>query len=66
MANGVPGLEAQINILKAKIAELEIRNKSLEHDSSVLAALEAGGVDNWEWYDQSIQDAIKAGYLEDI
>lgn len=26
----------------------------LQRDSKCLAALEAGGVDNWEWYSESI------------
>jgi hypothetical protein len=30
---------------------------SLEADSRKLAALEAGGVDNWEWYGQALEDA---------
>ena len=33
--------------------------KSLLHDSFKLAALEAGGVDNWEWYGESLHDSIK-------
>lgn len=26
-------------------------------DEKILAALEAGGVDNWEWYSESLRDA---------
>lgn len=26
----------------------------LQRDSRMLAALQAGGVDNWEWYDESL------------
>jgi len=29
----------------------------LVQDSRILAALEAGGVDNWEWYSESLRDA---------
>lgn len=29
----------------------------LIHDSRVLQALEAGGVDNWEWYSESLREA---------
>ena len=29
---------------------------SLIKDSEILQALYAGGVDNWEWYDQSLKD----------
>lgn len=35
---------------------------NLKYDSKVLAALEAGGVNNWEWYHESLKDA---GLLED-
>ena len=28
----------------------------LIRDSKVLSALEAGGVDNWEWYGESLKD----------
>lgn len=31
----------------------------LVQDSLFLAALESGGVDNWEWYGYSIQDALE-------
>jgi len=33
--------------------------KSLLRDSLKLAALEAGGVDNWDWYGESLHDAVK-------
>ncbi len=29
----------------------------LIRDSKILRALEAGGVDNWEWYSESLKDA---------
>ena len=29
---------------------------SLQRDSRKLAALEAGGVDNWEWYSESLEE----------
>ena len=28
----------------------------LKRDSKMLAALEAGGVDNWEWYFESLRE----------
>ena len=31
--------------------------EALKRDSMILAALEAGGVDNWEWYSESLRDA---------
>ena len=30
--------------------------ENLKRDSAILAALEAGGVDNWEWYSESLRD----------
>ena len=33
------------------------RLEYLEHRDAVLSALEAGGVDNWEWYSESLNDA---------
>lgn len=30
--------------------------KQLLRDSRVLEALEAGGVENWEWYNASLED----------
>jgi len=29
---------------------------SLLEDSKILQALYAGGVDNWQWYDESLKD----------
>jgi len=37
---------------KVEITEKEY--KSLLRDSAILRALEAGGVDNWEWYGESL------------
>ena len=37
---------------------------SLLDNSYKLAALEAGGVDNWSWYDNSIDDFWKAVFEE--
>ena len=31
--------------------------EDLCRDSRILAALEAGGVDNWEWYSEALHDA---------
>ncbi len=38
--------------VKVEITEKEY--KSLLRDSAILHALEAGGVDNWEWYGESL------------
>jgi len=32
--------------------------RQLQHDSKILAALYAGGVDNWEWYGESLSGVI--------
>ncbi len=40
-----------------KVSESELRE--LIHDSMKLCALEDSGVDDWEWYGDSIQDFIK-------
>lgn len=40
----------------------ESRLKYLESRDEILSALEVGGVDNWEWYSESLQEA---GLLED-
>lgn len=29
---------------------------NLENRDAILCALEAGGVDNWEWYEESLKD----------
>jgi hypothetical protein len=39
-----------VTITKKEYSDLLKSQKKLE-------ALESGGVDNWEWYDQSLQDA---------
>ncbi len=33
------------------------RLKHLEDRDAILSALEAGGVDNWEWYSESLHEA---------
>lgn len=40
----------------------EARLKYLESRDEILSALECGGVDNWEWYSESLRDA---GLLDD-
>ena len=39
----------------------ETEYADLQRAADKLAALEAGGVDNWDWYGQSLEDA---GYWE--
>ncbi len=33
--------------------------------SDMLQGLESGGVDNWEWYSESLQDYFRKYYPED-
>lgn len=42
-----------------------IEYNSLIEDSEKLAALEAGGVDNWEWYHESIKDWLEKYYPDE-
>lgn len=44
----------------------EKRLKELERAQAKLLALEAGGVDNWEWYGESLKDWFKEGRLEEL
>lgn len=46
-------LESELEALRKEIADLKKRDR-------LLTALEQGGVDDWEWYDESIQDFEKA------
>jgi len=41
------------------------RLKELERAEAKLQALDAGGVDNWEWYSQSLEEYHKANELEE-
>lgn len=49
MSNTEEQQEEMVSIPKARYEEL------LE-DQKVLNALRAGGVDNWEWYEASLED----------
>ena len=40
--------------------------KELIHDSLKLMALENGGVDNWEWYGDSLNDFLNSNGEEDF
>ena len=42
------------------------RLKQLERAASKLSALEAGGVDNWEWYGESLKEWNRENQLEEI
>ncbi|WEU80304.1 host RecBCD nuclease inhibitor [Klebsiella phage Speegle] len=41
----------------SKVTISAVRLKYLESRDEILSALEAGGVDNWEWYSESLQEA---------
>lgn len=47
------------------IQNLEDRLRELIYNESVLIALENGGVDNWEWYSESINDFVKTYIKEE-
>lgn len=49
-------LQGIIDFQTLEIKELKAKNKELEKDSEILRALEAGGVDNWEWYAESLKE----------
>jgi len=38
---------------------INVENKEVKERLRLLSALEAGGVDNWEWYDESISNYNK-------
>jgi hypothetical protein len=44
----------------------EGRLRDLLHSEAILNALENGGVDNWEWYGDSIRDFFKRVNEEEI
>lgn len=44
----------------------EARLKELERIESKMLALEAGGVDNWEWYCESLKDCNKENELDEL
>lgn len=51
----------QISVVvdKYRLKPIEITNKEYQEllkRNKILSALEAGGVDNWEWYDESLKD----------
>ena len=51
------------------MSEVEIsekRLKELERAAAKLQALENGGVDNWEWYSESLKEWNKENRLEEI
>lgn len=38
----------------------------MQRELAKLYALEAGGVDNWEWYDESLEDWHKENALDEL
>jgi ferritin len=40
-----------------RLLKIADKLEELDERDAVLTALEAGGVDNWEWYDASLEDA---------
>ncbi len=50
----------------AKIEINESEYKKLLRQARKLEALEAGGVDNWDWYDESLKGVRKEDALEEL
>ena len=51
------------------MSEVKIDTKrlhELERNSRILEALQQGGVDNWEWYGESLKDFRKEEELDDL
>ena len=46
-----------------KVSESELRE--LIHDSMMFCALQNGGVDNWEWYGESIHHFLEENAIQD-
>lgn len=44
------------NSIEKLITPINTENKAIQERLELLDALEAGGVDNWQWYDESIED----------
>lgn len=53
-----PTTEDSVLILRSEL-------ESLIEDRRTLAALLAGGVDNWDWYDESLSEHYDDSHLED-
>jgi predicted nucleic acid-binding Zn-ribbon protein len=47
---------AEIDELEKLIEERDRKIAELEQRDAILTALENGGVDNWEWYDESLKE----------
>ena len=41
----------------ARLREIADKLIELDERDTILCALEAGGVDNWEWFEASLEDA---------
>lgn len=50
------------NSIQISVSEYQ----KLQRESSKLAALEAGGVDNWEWYGESLKDWHKENDIDEL
>ena len=69
LEENIKSLESENRKLKKENGRLEkeierlssdpvaVDNADIQKDLALLAALEAGGVDNWEWYDEAVQAA---------
>ena len=49
---------------EVKLSKVEYNN--MRRKIAKLDALEAGGVDNWEWYDESLKEWFKEDEIDDL
>lgn len=54
-----------LSTLENVIKRLKVEYDKLDKRSYMLKCLEAGGVDNWEWYGDSLQPYYRKYYPED-
>lgn len=47
------------------LSETITKLRHLEQRNDLLKGLEGGGVDNWEWYSESLKDYFRKYYPED-
>lgn len=54
------------NLSNEDIQSLVKEVKRLRQRDDMLSGLEAGGVDNWDWYSESLKDYNRKYYPEDF
>lgn len=60
LTHKIERLENELNEVANRLGRVQnpinIENSEVQERLELLSALEAGGVDNWEWYDESISN----------